>query len=103
MRVAGVVAEYNPFHLGHAFHLAETRRRLGAEGAVVCVMSGNFVQRGEAAVLDKWARAECALRGGADLVLELPTPWAVSSAESFAPRAWWTPSPSAVRTDISRT
>lgn len=84
MRVAGVVAEYNPFHLGHAFHLAETWRRLGAEGAVVCVMSGNFVQRGEAAVLDKWARAECALLGGADLVLELPTPWAVSSAEGFA-------------------
>ena len=83
MRVAGVVAEYNPFHAGHAYHIAETRRRLG-ECAVVCVMSGNFVQRGDCAVFDKWARARSALEGGADLVLELPTVWAASSAEGFA-------------------
>ena len=83
MTVAGVVAEYNPFHPGHALHLRETRRALG-ECAVAAVMSGNFVQRGECAVLDKWTRARAALEGGADLVLELPTVWAVSSAEGFA-------------------
>ncbi|MEG1858207.1 MAG: nucleotidyltransferase family protein [Pseudoflavonifractor sp.] len=84
MHIAGVIAEYNPFHLGHAYHLTQTRQALGGDTAIVCVMSGNFVQRGEAAILDKWSRAECALRGGADLVLELPTPWAVASAETFA-------------------
>ena len=83
MTVAGVVAEYNPFHPGHAFHLGETRRALG-ECAVVAVMSGNFVQRGECAVFDKWTRARAALEGGADLVLELPTVWAASSAETAA-------------------
>lgn len=83
MDVAGIVAEYNPFHAGHAFHIRQTRRQLG-ECAVIAVMSGNFVQRGECAVLDKWARAKAALEGGADLVLELPTVYAVSSAEGFA-------------------
>ena len=83
MTVAGVVAEYNPFHPGHALHLRETRRALGG-CAVVAVMSGNFVQRGECAVFDKWTRARAALEGGADLVLELPTVWAASSAETFA-------------------
>ena len=83
MEVAGIVAEYNPFHAGHAFHVAQTRRQLG-DCAVAAVMSGNFVQRGECAVLDKWARARSALAGGVDLVLELPTVWAVSSAETFA-------------------
>ena len=83
MSVVGIVAEYNPFHAGHAFHLAETRRRLG-ECTAVCVMSGHFVQRGECAVLDKWTRARAALEGGADLVLELPTVWAAASAEHFA-------------------
>ena len=83
INVVGIVAEYNPFHTGHAFHLAETRRRLGDHTAVA-VMSGNFVQRGECAVLDKWSRARSALEGGVDLVLELPTVWAVSSAEYFA-------------------
>lgn len=81
--VAGIVAEYNPFHAGHALHIRETRRQVG-ECAVIAVMSGNFVQRGECAVLDKWTRARAALEGGADLVLELPTVWAASSAESFA-------------------
>ena len=70
MTVAGVVAEYNPFHPGHALHLRETRRALGG-CAVVAVMSGNFVQRGECAVFDKWTRARAALEGGADLVLEI--------------------------------
>ncbi len=83
MTVVGIVAEYNPFHAGHAHHVRETRRRLGG-CAVVAVMSGNFVQRGDCAVLDKWTRARAALEGGVDLVLELPTVWAVSSAEGFA-------------------
>ncbi len=83
MTVVGIIAEYNPFHAGHALHIRETRRRLG-DCAVVAVMSGNFVQRGECAVFDKWTRARTALEGGADLVLELPTVWAASSAERFA-------------------
>ena len=83
MSVVGIVAEYNPFHAGHAFHLAETRQRLG-KCTAVAVMSGNFVQRGECAVLDKWSRTRLALEGGVDLVLELPTVWAAASAEHFA-------------------
>lgn len=84
MAVAGVIAEYNPFHRGHAWQLAEIRRRLGADTAVTVCMSGNFVQRGDFAVAGKHARAEMALRGGADLVLELPTPWSAATAERFA-------------------
>lgn len=84
MTAAGIVAEYNPFHAGHAWHIAQTRRRLGQNTAVVCVMSGNWVQRGDCAVYDKWTRACLALEGGADLVLELPTVWAAASAEGFA-------------------
>ena len=84
METAGIVAEYNPFHRGHAWHIAETRRRLGGDAPVVCVMSGHWVQRGECALADKWLRAALALDRGADLVVELPTPWAMASAESFA-------------------
>lgn len=83
MKIVGVVCEYNPFHAGHRHHIHETRRRLG-ECAVVAVMSGNFVQRGDCAITDKWTRARAALEGGADLVVELPTVWAASSAEHFA-------------------
>lgn len=82
MQICGIVCEYNPFHQGHQYHITETRKR-GAD-AIVCVMSGDFVQRGEPAILSKHYRAEMALRGGADLVLELPTPWSISSAERFA-------------------
>lgn len=84
MKIVGIVAEYNPFHSGHRHHIAETRRRLGEDCAIVAAMSGNFVQRGECAITDKWARAKMALEGGADLILELPTVWAASSAEHFA-------------------
>ena len=84
MRTAGIISEYNPFHRGHAWQLRELRRRLGAETAVVCAMSGSFVQRGDFAVMRTHARAEAAVRGGADLVLELPLPWAIASAEGFA-------------------
>ena len=84
MKIIGIVAEYNPFHTGHAWHIQETRRLFQEETAVVAVMSGNWVQRGECAIIDKWTRAEMALAGGADLVLELPTVWATASAEGFA-------------------
>lgn len=84
MKVAGIVAEYNPFHTGHAHQIAATRAELGQDCAVVAVMSGNWVQQADCAVADKWTRTRLALMGGADLVLELPTVWAVSSAESFA-------------------
>ena len=81
--VIGIAAEYNPFHKGHEYHITRSRELLGG-GTVVCVMSGSFVQRGEPAVFRKHARAEAAVRSGADLVLELPLPWALSSAEGFA-------------------
>ncbi len=84
MHTAGIICEYNPFHRGHAWQLEELRRRLGGDTAVVCAMSGDFVQRGDFAVMRAHARAETAVRGGVDLVLELPLPWAVSSAEGFA-------------------
>ncbi len=84
MAVAGIIAEYNPFHRGHAWQLAELRRQLGADTAVVVCMSGNFVQRGDFAIMNKHARAEAALLGGADLVLELPAPWSAAGAERFA-------------------
>ena len=84
MKTIGIVAEYNPFHTGHAWHIRESRRLVGEDSAVAVVMSGNWVQRGECAVTDKWTRTEMALHGGADLVLELPTVWATASAEGFA-------------------
>lgn len=84
MHIIGIVSEYNPFHKGHMHHIAESRRRFGGDAAVVAVMSGCFVQRGEAACMSKFARAKAACLSGCDLVLELPLPWAVSSAETFA-------------------
>ena len=83
MDFIGVVCEYNPFHNGHAYHLRESARLTDDQG-VVCVMSGDFVQRGEAALYAKYARAEAAVRGGADVVFELPLPWSLASAEGFA-------------------
>ncbi len=82
--IVGVVAEYNPFHNGHALHLAQTRARLSGETGIVAVMSGDFVQRGEGAIYSKFARAEAAVKCGCDLVIELPLPWSLSSAEGFA-------------------
>jgi len=83
MKVLGIVAEYNPLHYGHLYHINISREQSGAD-AVVAVMSGDFVQRGSAAVFDKFARAEAAVRCGVSLVLELPLPWCISSAEGFA-------------------
>ncbi len=82
MKVAGIIAEYNPFHLGHA-HQIRYLKESGFDYVVV-LMSGDFVQRGAPAIVDKFARARMALTGGADLVLELPSLFAVSSAEYFA-------------------
>lgn len=83
MNVLGIIAEYNPFHNGHLYHIKESKKLTGAD-YVVCVMSGNFIQRGEPALIDKWARAEMAVKGGVDLVIELPSVYACSSAEHFA-------------------
>ena len=81
---SGVICEFNPFHGGHAYLLSRMRELVGTDGLVVCLMSGRFVQRGEAAMADPYLRAETALAGGADLVLELPFPWSAGSAEFFA-------------------
>lgn len=82
MKVSFIASEYNPFHNGHQYHIQETKNA-GAD-AVVCIMSGNFVQRGSIAVCDKYLRAEMALKCGVDLVLELPVKFAISTASYFA-------------------
>ncbi|WP_303720238.1 nucleotidyltransferase [Malonomonas rubra] len=83
MRAVGLITEYNPFHNGHLHHLRESLKASDARVAVA-VMSGHFLQRGEPALIDKWSRAEMALAAGVDLVVELPLPWACSSAPDFA-------------------
>ncbi len=83
MQTAGIVAEYNPFHNGHAYQISQTKKDTGCD-LVVSVMSGNFSQRGIATIVDKFTRTKMALLNGVDLVLELPVPFATSSAEYFA-------------------
>ncbi|CAM2899552.1 nucleotidyltransferase [Paenibacillus sediminis] len=83
MRTTGIIVEYNPLHNGHVFHYTRAKQTTGADH-IVAVMSGNFLQRGEPAVISKWARAEMALNMGADLVIELPVAYAVQPAEWFA-------------------
>ena len=83
MRIIGIIAEYNPFHNGHAYQIEKIRSLTQAD-FVIAAMSGNFVQRGEPALIDKYARTEMALSCGADLVIELPALWATASAELFA-------------------
>lgn len=83
MEILGIVAEYDPFHQGHLYHIEKSREETQCEG-VVCLMSGDFTQRGGPALLDKFARSEMAVRSGADLVVELPLPWCMAGAESFA-------------------
>ena len=83
MNITGIITEYNPFHNGHLYHLSEAKKNTNAD-AIICVMSGNFVQRGGPAIIDKWKRTEMALNNGVDLIIELPTYYAVSSAEFFA-------------------
>lgn len=82
-KVLGIIAEYNPFHNGHLLHLEKSKKICDAQYSV-CVMSGNFVQRGNTSIVNKWIKAEMALKSGVDLVLELPTVYSISSAENFA-------------------
>jgi len=84
MKTVGIICEYNPYHLGHSWHIGQTRSVLGDDTAVVCVMSGNYVQRGDLAIFNKHARAKMAILNGADLVIEMPTPYALLSAGGFA-------------------
>lgn len=81
MKIAGIICEYNPFHNGHKYQLELAK---ATHDAVVCIMSGSFVQRGDAAIYDKWTRAHAALCSGADLVIELPVRYCLSSAQGFA-------------------
>ncbi|HEY5575389.1 MAG TPA: nucleotidyltransferase [Clostridiaceae bacterium] len=83
MNISGIIVEYNPMHNGHLHHLELCRKATGADG-IVAVMSGNFVQRGTPAIIDKWTRTRHALENGVDLVLELPVLYSLSSAEFFA-------------------
>lgn len=83
MKVVGLITEYNPFHNGHKYHIEQAKKLAGADYAVV-VMSGNFVQRGAPAIVDKYTRCQMALYEGADLVFELPVTYATASAEYFA-------------------
>ena len=82
-KVLGIVCEYNPFHNGHLYHLEELKKITGSNYSIA-IMSGNFTQRGSTAIIDKWSRTETALKAGIDLVIELPTLYAISSAENFA-------------------
>lgn len=82
-RVLGIIAEYNPFHNGHMYHLQKAKEQSGAQYCI-CVMSGNFVQRGNTSIVNKWKKAEMALLNGVDLVIELPTIYSVASAEGFS-------------------
>ena len=82
-KVLGIVAEYNPFHNGHLYHLEKSKKDTGSN-YTVAIMSGNFTQRGSTSIIDKWSKAEAAIRCGVDLVIELPVLYAISSAENFA-------------------
>lgn len=83
MKTVGIIAEYNPFHNGHAYQIAKAKEMTGADYCIIA-MCGDFVQRGAPALADKYLRAETALKGGADLILELPVYYALGSAEYFA-------------------
>ncbi len=82
-RVLGIVSEYNPFHNGHLYHLIQSKKMANAD-YTVAIMGGNFSQRGDTSIVDKWSKAEMALLNGIDLVIELPTLYCISSAENFA-------------------
>lgn len=82
-KVLGIVAEYNPFHNGHLYHLEKSKQETGSK-YTVAIMSGNFTQRGSSSLMDKWSKAEAAIQCGVDLVIELPVLYAISSAENFA-------------------
>ena len=81
--VLGIIAEYNPFHNGHLYHILKSKE-LTKDDYVIAIIGGNFTQRGESSIVDKWTKAEMAIAGGIDLVIELPTLYSISSAENFA-------------------
>ena len=83
MKICAIICEYNPFHNGHLYQLKQAKALSNAD-FLLCIMSGNFVQRGEAAIMEKHMRAKHAVMAGADAVIELPTPFATSNAELFA-------------------
>jgi len=83
MKVTGIIAEYNPFHNGHKYHIEESRKKTNCD-SIIAVMSGNYVQRGEPAIIDKWSRTKMALLNGVDLVIELPSIFSCATAETFA-------------------
>ncbi|MDN6731457.1 MAG: nucleotidyltransferase family protein, partial [Atopostipes suicloacalis] len=83
MKACGIVAEYNPFHKGHAYQIKKIKEESDAD-VIIAVMSGNFLQRGEPAIVDKWTRAKMALNSGVDLIIELPVHWSVQPADLFA-------------------
>jgi predicted nucleotidyltransferase len=82
-KVLGIIAEYNPLHNGHIYHIKKSKELVHPD-YTVCVITGNFVQRGNVSIVDKWSKAKMALSAGADLVIELPTIYSISSAENFA-------------------
>ena len=82
-KVLGIIAEYNPFHLGHLYHLKKSIENTNAKYTVI-LMGGNFTQRGDCSIVNKWAKTSMALQNGADLVIELPVVYNISSAENFA-------------------
>lgn len=89
MKRIAVIAEFNPFHTGHAWLLSQVRQQAGPQSLIVVIMSGSFVQRGKPALFDKWHRAAWAVEGGADLVFELPAVYSLSSADGFALGGVW--------------
>lgn len=82
-KILGIITEYNPFHNGHLYHLKKSKKQTNCQYSI-CVMSGNFTQRGSTSIIDKWSKAKMAIQNGVDLVIELPTLYAISSAENFA-------------------
>lgn len=84
MTTVAIICEYNPFHGGHLHHINEIRREFGEDTRIIAIMSGSFTQRGESAIMDKFDRARCAVLAGVNLVLKLPFPFSMSSAELFA-------------------
>jgi len=83
MNTLGIITEYNPFHYGHLYHIEKSKEMTNSD-TVICIMNGNFVQRGEAAMIDKWTRTKMALASGVDLVIELPLVYGIRSAEFFS-------------------
>lgn len=101
MKACGIIAEYNPFHKGHYLHIKKTKQLLGDDICVICCMSGNYTQRGEASILPKHIRAQTAIACGADLVIELPSAYSLLSAEGFAKAGVYILNSLGIVTDLS--